>query len=427
MKIIVIILAAAMILAGCADQSSSTENKDNGSKADITDDNSSNAQQDVSDPLNSKFYNVSEDIVDKDSKVIATIQRYGAAILTDHGLFYTALPEGVDDSQKLYEYHLFDTESKTDKVLATVENRTYEPGYVRTELGDCVYTLVLCGELLDDEPDKQVLYKFDLVKGTAEAVHSVEGRIMPYTALTSFGDKIVFCDIVMENEIWEYRVMEYDPATGNCTQKIVHTLGSDLHGAAIRQLCSEGDKLYALRLQYDGETVVNMFLDCYDKSYNKLSEKDLTTTVAAAALLEVPQEDVYNETCQPVNRLYVKDGKYVYYENFSITRFLADLETGELIFETNGMFAASNGSGEPFFFWQLGGDGTGETQGLNGIFTLKDGKVEKSLFEADDPKYQIMSASVSRNGSRTIEVTYTSPSDRNDTLPTKMYLFPANT
>ncbi|MBQ8943453.1 MAG: hypothetical protein IJ050_03025, partial [Clostridia bacterium] len=117
----------------------------------------------------------------------------------------------------------------------------------------------------------------------------------------------------------------------------------------------------------------------------------------------------------------VLDGKYVYYENFSTTRFLGNIEDGKLFNETEGvgdMFLASSGSGKPFFYCIFGGE-----KNENSIFEWKNGTLEKTIFKADDDQYYITAASRSPDGKTLIEVAYTNPEDRNDSLPTKIYYY----
>ena len=63
------------------------------------------------------------------------------------------------------------------------------------------------------------------------------------------------------------------------------------------------------------------------------------------------------------------------------------------------------------------------TKGENAVFELKNGSLEKTVFSPDDERYYITSASVSPNGKRLIQTDYTSPDDRSDTLPAKLYYF----
>ena len=124
---------------------------------------------------------------------------------------------------------------------------------------------------------------------------------------------------------------------------------------------------------------------------------------------------------QMVSRFMVLDEKYVYYENFSATRFLENIEDSKIFGETEGagdMFLASSGSGVPFFYCIFGG-----ANNENSIYELKNGTLEKTVFKADDDRYYITAASRSSHGKTLLQVDYTNPEDRNDSLPAKIYYF----
>ena len=54
-------------------------------------------------------------------------------------------------------------------------------------------------------------------------------------------------------------------------------------------------------------------------------------------------------------------------------------------------------------------------------FKLPKSIEEKSVLKTDDERYYIVSASISENGKKLIQVDYTNPNDNSDTLPTKLY------
>ena len=82
------------------------------------------------------------------------------------------------------------------------------------------------------------------------------------------------------------------------------------------------------------------------------------------------------------------------------------------------MFLASSGSGAPFFYCIFGG-----ADNENSIYELKNGTLEKTVFKADDDRYYITAASRSLDGKTLLQVDYTNPEDRNDSLPAKIYYF----
>ena len=164
-------------------------------------------------------------------------------------------------------------------------------------------------------------------------------------------------------------------------------------------------------------------LDTYDRSYNRLSEQDVSGFIVQSCELNgMVQEDFDNELRQPVSNMEIVDGRYIYYENFSCTRFFGDLSTEKLISEdTNGNFSVSLGRGRAF--WYLMGDG-GVKPGdepRKSIFEFENGILTEQKFEdKTDGRYEIWLATVSPNGTRMLELSYKSPYDSSETLPVKM-------
>ena len=162
-----------------------------------------------------------------------------------------------------------------------------------------------------------------------------------------------------------------------------------------------------------------MFLDTYDNDFNKLSERDISSFLEKGSDNSLVSDDIENEMKQMVSKFMVLDKRFVYYENFSISRFFGNLENGEILEETKGVgdqFLAASGSGNPFFYYAFGG---GKNE--NAVFELKNNSLSKSFFKADDTRYYITAASINQNGNRLIQVDYINPDDGNDTLPTKLY------
>ncbi len=420
MKAIAVIIAL-LLLAGCSHADTSPESSLPESSSPGSSESESSASEVLTGTEPIADENVRIEITDRNGGSLGEISQYGLATLTDCGIFYES--KSADDPDgKTYDYRLFDPSTGKDTALGTVSDRDYEPGYARTELGDCLYALIVTGSLMNDEPEQQRLYRFDLKAGTAREVHSAEGKISPYTSMTAANGKVLFFEQLIIDGTWQQTLMEYDPETDVCRSVLTMTFDGS-SGDSPRQLCADDDHIYILRLTNSGGGRWSLMLDTYDFDYDRLSEQDITLIYVKALGEDTPAEDIDSELRQPASRLAVIGGQYIYYENFSITRFLGDLKAMEPIAETGGLFTASLGSGEIFWFESFGGTYQPEDESKNTLCTLSDGKLQYSEYlDSKDSRYQIQSASVSPGGKKLLLLTYQDPEDRSNSLPEKYVL-----
>lgn len=424
------VLLLALLLAGCSSANSSSEPDNNSVESVPSETVTEKIGEEIPEEIIADNVNETVAVFDRDGKKLGEISRYGLASMTDEGIFYRAFPKDQTENSKSYEFRLFDPKSGKDCLIGTVNDLDYEVGYDRTELNSCIYELLISGDLMNDEPEVQHLYKFDLKNGTAEDVHSVEGTVGPYTTMTEFGGKILICESLKNRQdgSWTNDIIEYDPESGSSRKimsfELLSNTGSDtgLRGDTMRHIASDGEHLYILRVSFT-DSGARLMLDTYDRSYNRLSEQDVSGFIVQSCELNgMVQEDFDNELRQYVSNMEIVDGRYIYYENFSCIRFFGDLSTGKLISEdTNGNFSVSLGSGRPF--WYLMGDGGVKLgdEPRKSIFEFEDGSLTEQKFEdKSDGRYEIWLASVSPNGTRMLELSYKSPNDSSETLPVKM-------
>ncbi len=435
MKRCIAVFLAALICAGLAGCGSKTdkeaptspaESSIPESSAEIQESSKTTSDEQSENKENDKFTS-GIGIVDRDGKHIGNIQEHCGITLTDSGIFYiTAQNDGADPDavgmmegeKTTYSYHLYDTQTNKNYPFGTVPEQDYEAGYVRTELNGKLYTIIITGDILDREPDSMMLLEFDLKKHTIDQ-YKISDNGFPYTAMTEADGKLLILNHD-QTDVLHDRLYLFDPDSKE-SKEVLHFELSGNTGDTLRSVYSDDKNIYLLRLRFEGESNVKMFLDTYDLSFKKLSEKDITSVIKAAAGVDLAPDDTINEMKQMVGKFMVLDEKYVYYENFSATRFLCNPEDGKLFDETLGfgdLFIASTGSGKPFFCYIYGG-----SKNENAVFDWKNGSLEKTLFKADDDRYYITAASSSPNGKRLIQVSYTNPGNSSDTLPTKIYYF----
>ena len=421
MKLIAIILAV-IILAGCssddstADANSDTESHLLNSSAPAPDNPTpdSSDQDPMTEPEDIYRRNQPIEVLDKDGKHIGEMENSGFVTVTDKGILYTAFAD--TETTKKQEYCLFDPKTGKTQRLGWIEGEVFENIFNRVEIDGHVYTLAVVGDMLDDVPDTAYLVDIDMNGLTA--IHTLSDDAFPYMAMCRHNDKLLIMLHDDQPDALYDRVFEYDPKTGNKKEVITATLNDDEKGDTLRQVWSDGEKVYVLRVKMNTRSDVKLFIDTYDGNYSKQSEQDISGILRNACTYVTEDSDVFNEMLQMVAHFCVIDGKYVYYENFSTTRFLVDLGTGKPLIENNSLLTAVNGSGKIFWYWAFGGSETGDEAGLNAIFELKDGTVEKSLL--NDPsgsKYQIYNASESPNGTSLFYMGYKDPETGEELTP----------
>ncbi len=419
-------------ITGCSRESGSIETQvsNNSSVTESTDEASEDSKNESDEQSDTKetIKNMME-VVDKDGSQIGHIPFNSGMTLTNSGIFYTTLIQGATKSDTIavglnegekdvIVYHLYDIKTDESYDFGSIPDQDYEAGYCRTELNGKLYTLITTGNAMDNEPDPLILAEFDLTDHTI-IQYKISDNGFPYTAMAEVNRKLLILNH-NQTDVLNDKLYLFDPESKQTEQVMQFELNGNT-GDTIRSMYSDGKNIYILRLHFEGENNVTMFLDTYGLDLKKQSEKDISSMLKESAGKNLVPEDVANEIKQMVSRFMVLDEKYVYYENFSSTRFLGNIDDGSIFSETEGagdMFLASSGSGTPFFYCIFGG-----AKNENSIYKLKGGALEKTVFKADDDRYYITAASRSPDGKTLIQVAYTNPEDRNDTLPTKIYFF----
>ena len=436
-----IILLAALLgvsFAGCGKEADRSETESSVSHAETQNSQSVSEEPSHTDPTNSQP--VSEEpshtepisrpveVVDKDGKHIGEMPVHTSVTLTDSCLFYVTAEQtntdiistGMTESgmTESCSYHLYDPQTGQDVSFGSIPEQDYEAGYVRTETNGKLYTLVTTGNALDQTPDPLWLAEFDLTAHSLQQ-YKISDNGFPYTAMTAVNGRLLILNHDQTDTLHDILYL-FDPDSRQTEQVLTFAL-ADNTGDTIRQVYSDGKNVYLLRLHFEGENTVGMFLDTSDLSFNKLSEREISSLFREAAGKDLVQEDILNEMKQMVSRFMVLDEQVIYYENFSATRFFGNIGNGTLFEETEGvgdMFLSASGSGQPFFYYFLGGGKNDNT-----LFEWKDGSLEKTVFRANDERYYITAASGSPNGQKLIQVDYTNPENSSDSLPTKIYYF----
>ena len=332
-------------------------------------------------------YDTDTAVLDMNGERIGSLPENTSVTMTDSGIFYSLVPDG---GFGMVEYGLFDPATGEDGRLGSLEEQSYEATYCRTELGGRIYTLAMTGVLSDGEPDTLWLLQFDPAGEMKK--YEVEDNGFPYAYMAAVNGKLLIAEHDQQDKLYD-RVFEFDPESGVLREVMCFELAAEAaDGDTIRALCESDGKLYMLRVNHS-QAGVRLYLDTYSFAYEKESERDVTDLIAGAVEYMTGEKD-YGEIEQLVSGFFIDNG-IMYYENFSMTHCLIELESGRQLVEASDLFAASSGSGEHFFVKMY-------EEGAENVFELEDGELAGRGFEGCKDGYFIISASASANGDRLI-------------------------
>ena len=453
------VLLGIGMIAGCAQQNteqsssavSSISSAPSGQEQESTSDASA---AEASDNQESQSASTNPDLVsnfvievlDKSQKKLGQFQQSGGAVVTDKDIFYSAAQTDAQN-QKVTEYHLYlpdenKPEENKDVLLGSIKDLSYEATYARTELGSKEYTLVMTGNLMDSEKDPLWLLEFDLDKHSMQK-YQISNNGFAYTAMAAANGKLLIINHDQELNLTD-RLYEFDPATCGIRQVMSFEL-NELIGDTLRQVYSDGSRIYLLRLHFDEESNVRMFVDTYDMDYKKLDERDITLLMVKANANMLMADEVFNEMKQMVSRFIIFNKDCIYYENFSATHFLGSLTSLELLDESSEAVCASFGSGTPFFFNHellKTSSNSSEEQSEQEKQEEEESAAEQEkelpyYFEwagdgfsqypmtFSDSRYYIDSGSRSQNGSLMLQTSSFDPERKENPLPLQIYYYPA--
>lgn len=361
-------------------------------------------------------------VMDRNSQKLGEVKRYGTVTITDSGIFYTALPEDAQDDTTRDFYLYQPLENRTLK-LGTITDMSYEAVYARTEVNQKLYTLVIRGNMFDDKKDPLWLLEFDLANGRMEQ-YKISENGFAYTAMTAVNDKLLIINHDQQDVLYD-RLYEFDTKHHGSRQVLQVKLENG-GGETLRQVAFDGEKIYLLRLYLDEQENVKAFVDTFTTDYEEQGQQEITGMMVEASSELLLPDEIFQEMRQMVSRFVVYDGRYMYYENFSITHFFGDLTTGKLSEESSDALTASFGSGKPFYFLHrllLTEKEAPKDQPVEWM-EWKDEGFSVTAFSPADSRYYLDTASCSPNGSTLLTVQYKNPENPLDVLPTLLYYFP---
>ena len=331
-------------------------------------------------------------IIDKSGSRLVEIDSRANCTAVDNGIFYSIFELGENQFTSEAEYHFFNMESRQDTLLGTLEGQGYEAFFTRTEYNNKIYTLAVVGNPMSGAPIPLVLLAFDPEAGTMKT-HTVSETGFPYASMAAVNGKL----LIMNHEMTDPKcdkIYEFDPATE--TIKEVLTFSSDTD--SLRGISSAENGFYLLRLKVKNGGENELFLDWYDNSYSKGSERSVNEAFINAAM-KIPgvldRQVALNELGMYVNSFTVEDDRYLIYSNFGLTRLIIDLQTDEDVLVKDDIYSVSIGSGDPFLYRMDFDPENVEEPDITGIV---DGKLVKLDFSPSDSHKLIKEVSHSSAG-----------------------------
>ena len=257
-------------------------------------------------------------VCDTDDKVIDKIEHFGSIAQTEDGFIYSKLSENSKETLLEMEYYQYDFSENQSIKLGSINEWVYEASYDTIYDSNHIYMLVTTGNSYNFDKTTNYLYDIDLKQNIMSATVLENGN-SPYNSMTLIGNKVL---IVTPGKEKCY-INEYDIKSKSLSTIKEYSFNSETNtGDTIRHISSDKQYVYLLRLKMETETNVQIYVDVYDWNMELITSIDVTAAISENVL---ETEDINNELRQLVSHFDVNNG-YVYYENFSVTRALFEIQ-----------------------------------------------------------------------------------------------------
>lgn len=329
-------------------------------------------------------------VVDNNGVILGEIDSRANCSAADGGIFYSIFELTSYNPTATAEYRFFNREDKTDVLLGKFENQGYEAFYARTELEGCIYSLAIRGKVGDDS-SALVLLAFDVEKKTMQTF-TVSPHGFPYAYMAAVNGKLLIMNHEMAGNKND-KIYEFDPADGAIKEVLTFSPATD----SLRGICSADSGFYLLRLKINDGGENEMFVDHYDSDYSKTAETAVNEAMVNA-MMEIPgmtgRQDALNEIGMNAFHFSMVDGRYLFYENTSITRIIIDIQSDQALLAKDDIYSISNGSGRPVVY-RMDFDIDAESPE---ILELKDGELASHPFTPIETHKLVRSVSKSAAG-----------------------------
>ena len=342
------------------------------------------------------------EILSRDGTLLGQIED-SVCTAADAGILYSVLTPASQYTMTA-QYRFFRTADQKHIFLGTLEDQGYEAFYARTELDGIVYALATTGDPGDDEASTLWLLAFDPAAETMTK-YAVSEDGLAYASMSAVNGRLLIMSHEMTDPKYDV-VREFDPATGTFREVLTFTDKED----SLRGVYADETGLYLLRLKVEADSPKELVLDRYDLEYRKISEQPLNDAMVPAALRVPGILDGAEAVAQfgmMVSGFAVVQGRYLFYENFSLIRMLIDLESGEALHVSDDTCSMIRGGAWGFYKLGFAAEENTEPE----ILLLRDGKLERMEFAPADSRSLINSVTCSPAGTWLIRASDSSMTD----------------
>ena len=255
-------------------------------------------------------------ICDQYDEVLTNVSHYGMITQTDNGFVYAQDISNISEDLRHMKYYYYDWESRSHSLLGVIENWAYEAIYDTKCINEHMYTIIATGQACETI----YLYDFDLQNHNMKRTE-LHDAVAPYCSWT-YMDENLFIVVPEDDSTQIYKYNIYDQQLQEIQSYVFDSMNNT--GDAIRHIDSDTDYIYLLRLSMKAESEVYLYIDIMDTEWRFLKTIDITNEVRNN--MNVIEDDKNNELRQLVSHFDVYNN-FIYYENFSVSRALFEMDT----------------------------------------------------------------------------------------------------
>ena len=342
-------------------------------------------------------------VYDGNLRRLGEIDSRGVYTAADAGILYSVYAPEENAFTGPAQYRFFRQEDGADLLLGTLPDQGYEAIFSRTELKGVLYTLAVTGNPFDDAPDRLLLLAMDPAAGTMRQI-PVSDDGFPYAAMAAAGDRL----LIMNHETsmpQQDKLYAFNPASGEVREVLSFQPQTD----SLRSVCAAEDGFWLLRLSQSTDREADLFLDRYDGECRKVSERSVKEPLLRA-VQEIngitDRADALRELGMNVSGFRVAEDRYLFYENFGLSRVVLDLQTEQPLFSADDNYAVSLGSGKALLYRLDFGDDPAAGPEL---LELTDGAMQAHTFEPSGSCRLLRSVSCAPSGQQLLEFSESFP------------------
>lgn len=368
-----------------------------------TDENVTEANMAEGANLTGYYYNNTVQIYDVNNEFIDRLEYYTALLQVENSIIYGKLPSDKTSTKEEVCYYRYDLETKQHTKLFTVNNFRYAVFYNAVADEEHLYMLISTSV---DDINSLYLYDINLISNEAESILLAEEGFV-YNTMTLAGDTVYI--VRLKN--------------GGCYLDAYNTVTKELKtikeyvffneknaGEVIRQITSDSETVSVLRLKMESVTEFWLYIDVYDYDMNFLRCIDVTDMYVTGDF------SVKDELRQLV-AYFRFENNYLFYENFSSSRFCGEIQGEKLIslIDTDINFSTATEVCKDnlnVYFRAY----NSEPRNTIYLFDAENGNIKEAVFNPKDERY-LMSHMTRDEDSLLICFT----GKREDNLPNVMY------